>query len=101
MTRAVLACACLAAIAHVGALEHVGARQDFSTARAAAGELPQMHSLLVSHRGALAFEYYGRGHSATRLANIKSAAKSVISTLVGIAIAKGLIAFTLAATKCR
>jgi CubicO group peptidase (beta-lactamase class C family) len=82
-----LICACVAALA-------VPVRrlpQDFSSARAAAGALPRMHSLLVSHRGRLAFEYYAAGHHATRLANIKSASKSVISTLVGIAIERGLI----------
>jgi CubicO group peptidase (beta-lactamase class C family) len=59
--------------------------------RAAASALPRLHSLLVTQRGELVFEYYAKGHSATRLANIKSASKSVISTLVGIAIARKLI----------
>ena len=69
------------------------ARQpDFSPARAAASALPQMHSLLVSHRGQLLFEYYARGHRPTRLANIKSASKSIIAALVGIAIERKLIA---------
>ncbi len=65
--------------------------QDLSAARAAAAALPQLHSLLVSHRGALVLEHYAPGHPATRLANIKSASKSVISTLVGIAIDRRLI----------
>jgi CubicO group peptidase (beta-lactamase class C family) len=65
---------------------------DFSSARRAAAALPQLHSLLVSHRGVLALEYYAPGRSATRHANIKSAAKSVVSTLVGIAIERKLIA---------
>jgi CubicO group peptidase (beta-lactamase class C family) len=59
-------------------------------ARAAAG-MPRLHSLLVSWRGDLILEHYARGFSATRQVNIKSAAKSVISTLVGIAIDRGLI----------
>ena len=59
-------------------------------ARAAATQ-PRLHSLLVSWRGELILEHYARGWSPTRLANIKSASKSVISTLVGIAIARGLI----------
>jgi CubicO group peptidase (beta-lactamase class C family) len=50
-----------------------------------------MHSLLVSHRGRLVLEYYAPKQSATRLANIKSASKSIISTLVGIAIERKLI----------
>jgi CubicO group peptidase (beta-lactamase class C family) len=57
----------------------------------AAGNLPQLHSLLVSWRGELLLEHYAKGFRATRLANIKSAAKSVISALVGIAIDRGLI----------
>src|ERR671914_2473414 len=64
---------------------------DFSSARAAAAELPQLHSLLVSHRGKLVLEHHGPKYSATRLANIKSASKSIISTLVGIAIDRKLI----------
>ena len=58
----------------------------------AAADLPRLHSLLVSVRGALVLERYFHGASATRLANIKSASKSVISALVGIAIDRKLIA---------
>ena len=65
--------------------------QDFAGARAAAADLPRLHSLVVSHRGELVFEYYARGYSANRQANIKSASKSVISTLVGIALERKLI----------
>ena len=64
---------------------------DFSSARTAAAALPQLHSLVVTHRGETAFEYYAKGYSATRQANIKSASKSIIATLVGIAIEKKLI----------
>ena len=53
--------------------------------------LERLHSLVVSHRGQIVHEYYARGHSATKLANIKSASKSVISTLVGIAIERKFI----------
>jgi CubicO group peptidase (beta-lactamase class C family) len=65
---------------------------DYAPARAAAAALPQMHSLLVSHRGQLVLEHYAKGHSAGRLANIKSASKSIIAALVGIAIERKLIA---------
>jgi CubicO group peptidase (beta-lactamase class C family) len=68
------------------------AGQDLSSVRPAAAALPQLHSLVVSHRGRLALEYYAPGHRATRLANIKSASKSITSTLVGIAIERGLVA---------
>ena len=60
--------------------------QDFAAARAAAAALPRLHTLHVSRRGQLVFEYAAKGHSATRLANVKSASKSVIAALVGIAI---------------
>jgi CubicO group peptidase (beta-lactamase class C family) len=52
----------------------------------AAAELPQLHSLLVSRNGELLLEHYSKGIRPTRLANIKSASKSVISALIGIAI---------------
>ena len=57
----------------------------------AARTLPRLHSLLVSLRGELLFERYYNGISRGRLANIKSASKSVVSALVGIAVDRGLI----------
>jgi CubicO group peptidase (beta-lactamase class C family) len=66
-------------------------RLDLSEASRAAGELPQLHSLLVSWRGELVLEHYARGQRAGRLANIKSASKSIIAALVGIAIERRLI----------
>jgi len=53
--------------------------------------LPRLYSLLVSWRGELLLERYYNGARAARPANIKSAAKSVISALVGIAIERGAI----------
>ena len=53
--------------------------------------LPRLHSLLVSRGGELIFERYYNGARRDRLANIKSASKSVISALVGIAIDRRLI----------
>jgi CubicO group peptidase (beta-lactamase class C family) len=58
---------------------------------AAARKLPRLHSLLVSRSGQLVFERYYNGIRGDRPANIKSAAKSIISALVGIAINRGLI----------
>lgn len=72
------------------ALIHADA-QDGASTRAAAAALPRLHSLVVSQQGQTTFEYYAKGHSATRGANIKSASKSVIATLVGIAIERQLI----------
>jgi CubicO group peptidase (beta-lactamase class C family) len=45
----------------------------------------------VSHRGEVLLERYFNGAQAAMPANIKSAAKSVISALTGIAIARGLL----------
>ena len=68
----------------------VGADLD-AAAKAAAG-LPRLRSLLVSQRGTLILERYFRGARATTPANIKSASKSVISALAGIAIERKLLA---------
>jgi hypothetical protein len=57
----------------------------------AAAKLPRLRSLLVSWRGSLVLERYFGGARATQPANIKSASKSVISALVGIAIARNVI----------
>ena len=57
----------------------------------AAAQLPRLRSLLVSWRGSLILERYYGGARATQPANIKSASKSVISALVGIAVSRGLI----------
>lgn len=57
----------------------------------AARGLPQLRSLVVSQRGQVVFERYYAGARADRPANVKSASKSVISALVGIAIERGLI----------
>ena len=64
---------------------------DFYQAHVAAQRLSRLHSLLVSHHGELVFEEYYNGTDPRRPANMKSASKSVISALVGIAIDKGYI----------
>lgn len=56
-----------------------------------AGTLPRLHSLLISHDNEVIFEQYYAGRTASQPANMKSASKSVISALVGIAIDKGYI----------
>jgi CubicO group peptidase (beta-lactamase class C family) len=58
---------------------------------ASARGLPRLHSLLVSQRGQLIYERYYNKATATRPVNVKSASKSVIAALVGIAIDRGLI----------
>jgi len=56
-----------------------------------AAQLPRLRSLLVSHDGRLVGERYFRGARRGSRANIKSASKSIISALVGIAIREGRI----------
>ena len=63
----------------------------FDEAVDTASQLPRLHSLLVSWQGELTVEEYFNGTRPTRQANMKSASKSVISALVGIAIDRGLI----------
>jgi len=59
--------------------------------QAAATRLPRLQSLIISQGGEIAFEQYYAGRSANQPANLKSASKSVISALIGIAIDKGFI----------
>jgi CubicO group peptidase (beta-lactamase class C family) len=60
-----------------------------AAASASASTLPRLRSLLVSQRGELVLERYFKGARATTPANIKSASKSVMSALVGAALAAG------------
>jgi CubicO group peptidase (beta-lactamase class C family) len=85
----VLSVACVLAAAAVTL--QASPLQDFAAAREAAAALPRLHSLVVSHRGDVVFEYFAKGYSATRQANIKSASKCVLSTLTAIAIERDLI----------
>jgi CubicO group peptidase (beta-lactamase class C family) len=64
---------------------------NFESARKAATALPRLNSFLISHHGQLVVEDYFNGWQARRPANMKSASKSVISALIGIAIAEGYI----------
>jgi CubicO group peptidase (beta-lactamase class C family) len=65
----------------------VDTRLDAVFARA--DSLPRLRSLLVFHGDTLRRERYFHGARAGQPANIKSASKSVVSALVGIAVAKG------------
>ncbi len=64
---------------------------DFTPALEQARNLPRLHSLLISHRGDLVLEHYFHGWDRYQPANLKSASKSLISALVGIAIDQRLI----------
>jgi CubicO group peptidase (beta-lactamase class C family) len=64
---------------------------NFSSARAQAKQLPRLNSLLINYQNQLVVEDYFNGTSPQRPANMKSASKSVISALIGIAVANGFI----------
>jgi CubicO group peptidase (beta-lactamase class C family) len=67
------------------------AQSPFDAVLKAASELPRLYSLVVSQRGSVIFERYFNGRRATSPANVKSASKSVISALVGIAADRKLL----------
>lgn len=54
-----------------------------------AAELPKLRSLLIAVDGSIVGERYYRGATRARTANVKSVSKSIISALIGIAIAEG------------
>lgn len=56
-----------------------------------AAQLPRLHSLLVSVDGELVEEQYFNGAKRWRWANLKSASKSVLSSLIGIALDRGYL----------
>lgn len=62
---------------------------DLSGAFRRAGEVGPISSLLVSRAGERLGERYYHGASASTVVNVKSASKSVLSALVGIAIDRG------------
>ncbi len=93
MTRALLLVAMLALLGSFGrpAAQTPALPFDLAAVEESAKALPRLHSLLVSWRGTLVLERYYNGARATRAANIKSASKSIISALVGIAIDRRLL----------
>src|SRR5690606_24379231 len=54
--------------------------------------LPRLYSLLVWRQGEILSEQYFQGRGPETPANIKSASKNIIATLVGIALAEGHLA---------
>ena len=64
---------------------------ELESAVSRVAQLSRMRSLLVSVDGTLLTEEYFNGASSHRSANLKSASKSLISVLVGIAIDRGYI----------
>jgi CubicO group peptidase (beta-lactamase class C family) len=64
---------------------------QFEDAVQKAQNMPRLYGLLVSWQGKLVMEQYFNGSGPDKLVNIKSASKSVVSTLVGIAVEQGFI----------
>jgi len=62
---------------------------QLARAYARAAELPRLRSLLVQWRGELVGERYFNGARATTPANVKSASKSVLATLLAVAVQEG------------
>ncbi len=56
-----------------------------------AAELPNLRGILVSQKGEIVLERFTGGAGADRATNVKSVSKSLLSVLVGIAIAEGHI----------
>lgn len=65
---------------------------DYDAIQRRALQFPRLHSLLISYEGELVFERYYNDRDRYQPDNMKSASKSVISALVGIALDQGLIA---------
>jgi CubicO group peptidase (beta-lactamase class C family) len=55
------------------------------------GRWPEVHGVLLYHRGRLVLEEYFYGHDATRPHQLRSATKSIVSALVGAAIDRGAL----------
>ena len=66
-------------------------QSGFDAAVRTGERMPRLHSLLASRRGEVILEHYFHGTRATSFENVKSASKSVISALVGIAIDRKLL----------
>lgn len=67
-------------------------REALEVGAAELARSPGLLSLLVVRRGALVFERYYHGSDASHSNNIHSASKSILSSLLGIALADGAIA---------
>jgi CubicO group peptidase (beta-lactamase class C family) len=66
--------------------------KTFAGLGASAEALPDIRGVVVIRRGRVAFEYHRSGYTPDTLHPIESVTKSVLSTLVGIALAQGRIA---------
>jgi CubicO group peptidase (beta-lactamase class C family) len=79
-------------IVHAGAsAQDAAVRPSFQPAIERARSLEPVETLLVAQGGEILVDEGFRGHATTQSTNIKSASKSIISALVGIAIDKGVL----------
>jgi CubicO group peptidase (beta-lactamase class C family) len=69
----------------------VRSNANFDEARRRSEALPALKTLIIAGDGETLFEEGFHGSRTTRSTNIKSASKSIVSALVGIAIDKGLL----------
>ena len=67
------------------------ASDPWTEARTAAAELPRLYTLMVARNGEVLLEYHRRTGGRNRLTNVKSVSKSVLSTLIGIAVSRRAI----------
>lgn len=82
----------IALIAIMPALANAQEVEDsLSVVLDAAGSLKPLRTVVVAQNGSIVGERGYRGHNPSEPTNIKSASKSVISALVGIAIDKGIL----------
>jgi CubicO group peptidase (beta-lactamase class C family) len=75
----------------VPAAPQIPAQPTLSSIVEEAAELEPLETLIVARNGEVLVEEGFRGHSTAEPTNIKSASKSIISALVGIAIDKGVL----------
>ena len=89
-----LACALVLLLAFAAPTEARAAAFDPALLQATiarASQLPRLHALIVARDGAIEYERALRGPSLDRPVNIKSASKTIIDALAGIAIGKGIL----------
>ncbi len=67
------------------------AAAPFAPALAIAARMPNLRTLVVARNGATLLERAFRGPGLDRPANIKSASKTILATMAGIAVARGVL----------
>lgn len=83
--------ALLAGVASTLAAPAVSQERRWGRVAEAARELPQLHAILVAHRGETVLAQAVRGPGLDAPANVKSVSKSIVALLLGAAIDRGVI----------